>query len=724
MTMNYWISTILLLATALGFGFGCASDGGEITAPDLILDVSSEETYTAGQDVVLIHLRATDPQDMELEFEAFDTPERSTFTTFRNEAVFTWDPIVSDVTGTNPHRLVFAVTNEAGKTTERIVNIHVNASDGTTRFLTSSSQLHNPTSDEPLRFDVRVEHSDAPQVILSMPEDRAPEGATFEQTDDFEGLFEWRPSLQQRDQRIHHVLFEADDNEEIVEYQVTIVLQDPGAGGAPTPSPSDDSTPQTCSDDDAIAHEPLGAQRTAQPFQIEGIITDTSRDWEEALLYWTTDDPLSEAPEYDLKALELDGSEFSGELSNPLLDPGQSLEFSYYICVFAAQGGDDDVICTPDDFLYRFIAYSPDDEKCRDDGIDMTSPDLAGDISTTIWEPYRVCADTPKYHHYEVTDGETVEVAISFPAGTNPKLDFSLDDELVDFEMLPCIGLAYATIEEPGTLQVRVIDDDFPYHITGFSELEEEEEEPETPVCPGDEYEPNDTPDQATLITQDFQAFDDMAICTEDDIDIFALEMVRGDSFDALLFFNHAQGDLDMTLFSPSQTDEVVAGGYGVAQGWSTDDDESISYVADESGLHYLSVVTIDEPNEYELLVERQCRVDDEFAGNHGFLEPANIDIDAYESLKICEGQSDYYRLSNDSTTNITWIGDIYVEYGTLDTFDVAVHDEMGALIEQGERVDDRIEFFVDPEPHQSLVIEIQSSEPALYDFDLFEYID
>ena len=70
--------------------------------PELSLDVGSEETYIVGEDVIQIRLTASDPDDDALTFSVADKPERAEFTTFDRQAVFSWDPIPSDVSMGEP----------------------------------------------------------------------------------------------------------------------------------------------------------------------------------------------------------------------------------------------------------------------------------------------------------------------------------------------------------------------------------------------------------------------------------------------------------------------------------------------------------------------------------------------------------------------------------------------------------------------------------------------
>ena len=718
MTRKIFIIAFAFAAVTSLFLAACGSeeDPSDVEPPQLHLDVSSEEHYTVGEDVILIHLTATDPQDMAVEFEAVDPPGRANFRTYQNTAVFEWDPIYSDVTDGNPRALIFRLTNSAGKSTERVVNVHIHAGDTGTRFVTSSSQLYDVTNQEPLRFDVEVVSDHAPLVVLDMPSETAPQGAHFEQTDDFEGTFEWLPTAAQREITSHQVLFTADDEEDLHEHRVTVVMHDPTSSSPSGPGQPTEPTDGDCAFEDTIAHQPLSAQRTAKPFAIEGDIVDSDRDWNSVLLYWTFEDPILDSPEYETAVIELDGNSFLGSIPNPLLDPGDSTVVSYALCAFADETGDDTVVCAPDDYFFQFVAYSPDDEKCRDDGIDLSSPSQAAPISIIEWESYRVCEDTPKYHFYDIEDGESVEFLVSHPAGLSPRVDITHDGSAVDVEQYPCHGVSMAVIDSPGPVEIRVVGSDLPYHITGFSS---------GGLCPGEGE--HTTPGDAILITSDFAIFDDKAICSTDDRDVYAIELVRDDEFDAVMWFEHDKGDLDMTLFAPSQIDDVIENGFGVAQGWSTDDNESLSWVADESGLHYLSVVTSDTPNDYEMMMERRCVVDDEFAGNHTFNDSALIEFDSgglqsYDGLKLCENQPDYYYLSNDDSDDVTWLVEITLQYGSPSTVDVSVLDLAGLSVDHEQSVSgDRIDLTIEPEPYDEFDIRIVSTEPSLYDLVFLE---
>ena len=706
--LSGWFLLMMLLLGA------CASEGPDVEAPQVNLDVRGEETYTVGEDVIRIHLTATDPQGLDLSFATIDPPSRATFQTFANSAVFTWDPITSDVTTGEPRRLVFAVANSRGVTTERVVLVTIQPGNTVPRFLNSTSELYNPATGAPMEIQVRVRDDDSPQVILSMPSERAPQGASFEQVDDFEGRFSWMPSPVQLQQRMHTVVFVADDGDnDLVEQKVTIVIQsqDGGSGPGPGPGPGPGEPTLACEDVEGIEHQPLGAQRGAQGYLVEGRIVDQSHSWQEAVVYYTEDDPLGEA-RYSAVALDLQGDLFSGYIPNPLLEAGESVVISYTICAFGE--GEDAVFCSPWDFLFRFVAYSPDEDKCRDDGLDYSSPGKAGEISLSNWEQYRVCEGLPKYHQRELESGESMDVVVAFTPGVLPDVEVTMNASTAAMEVYECLGFMYGEVQGPGTVQVRVEAPDGIYHLTGFGEA---------PQCPGQEYEPNDRPSQATLIASDFAIFEEMAICTREDIDIFALELVRGDEFYAWLGFSHAQGDLDMTLFAPSEVTEVVSGGFGVAQGWSTSDNESITYTAEESGFYYLKVETSSEPNTYELAVERSCVVDGPYAGNHDQILSEFLELGAHEGLKLCENQSAWFGFEHQGSIQGYWLGEVAVSYGSISAVEVKLFDDWGNQIGVGNLSGGFVDFSYEPQPGEVVYVEVRSNQPTIFNLTVLDFL-
>lgn len=704
--------TVLIASLVLLVAAGCGDSDAD--APDLALDVDSEVTYTAGLDQVSITLTATDPQDEQLDFELVQGPDAASFRTQQNMGIFNWAPNAGDITDGDPHEVVFGVTNESGLTTERAVLIHIEGAGGMV-FTSSSNQLYDPSSGEPLVFDVEVQHDEAADVDLTMPPEHAPEGAEFDQVDDYVGQFEWMPSPGQREQRNHRAVFRADDGAETVDQEVTIIVQSFDSGGVPG---DEDTGDEVCEGGDGFLHHPVEAGHGPDDYQITGQLQDTSRDWQQAVLYWTYDDPLgAEEPEYFSESVQLDDTAFSFGLDNPLVDEGQAVDVSYAVCAFDGTDDEEGVICTPEEFYYRFVAYPPSEQKdtCRGDGIDMSTPQQAGEISTVAWEAYRSCWDEPNHHELQVEEGETVEVAVSYPVDREPEFQLEVDGDSVDLVQFDCIGLAYAEIDEPGTVRLRVSEEHFPYHVTGFVEGDDQ-------TCPVE----HDSTDDAIDVPPQFTSWEDAALCAEDDIDVYAFEAMTGDFMDALLEFDAGEGDLEMTLYGPDQHDEVgqATGGVTHAAG-GLDGQAYLGHHADQSGTHYLSVHTDGQPAGYELMTELRCSADDEFEDNATLEDAALVDDKTYEDLRLCGGDSDWYGYIHEGTGD-AWIEiRVHIREGTDMGVDLTVLDEDGEEIDgaddQGSDTSDTRESIVELEPDELVVFEVEAEEPLVYDLEVFE---
>ncbi len=222
---------------------GC--NAGENRAPELSLDVQSQQTYTVGEDIIRVEATATDPDGDAIDFAVDGAPNapRVNIQEFGNEALFTWNPTPADITDDDPHRLIFSATDSRGAETQRVFSVFIRPGNGAPTFETSSSQIYNLGSDEPFTFEVVVDDPDDESLFLFM--DSGPDGATFQETGDMRGEFQWTPSESQRQKRLHTAVFEVDDGDNPpVNLEVSLILRDaedsPDAGAM-------------CSDDDSLA---------------------------------------------------------------------------------------------------------------------------------------------------------------------------------------------------------------------------------------------------------------------------------------------------------------------------------------------------------------------------------------------------------------------------------------------------------------------------------------
>ncbi|TXD36154.1 hypothetical protein FRC98_13610 [Lujinxingia vulgaris] len=697
-------ATTLPAASLLG---GCTEPLVEAGTPVLTLDVRSEETYTVGEDVIQINLTGSDPGGLPLTFEVADKPERATFQTFSNAAVFTWDPIASDATGEGSRRLVFSAKNSVGKVAERVVHVRILSGNGQPRFVSSQSELYDPRGGQPLRLEVRVRDDDSNQVTITMPAASAPQGASFEQVEAFEGVFSWLPSPAQLQQRAHTVTFVAEDFvHEPVEFVVTIIVQRSGQSPG---TPSDDR----CEVEGPIVHTALRTQRGVGDYLIEADIAGGSTRFSEVMLYWTLDDPFSESADFESRLMTLEGKVARASIANPLPTSGDSPVISYTICAVEAEPTSEDeaVVCAPPYTYWRFAAYSPDDSGCVDDGVDLGSVAQAAPMVREDYSDHRLCRSADKHHSVEVGEGEVLEVVVAHSPGTD--LELSFVEGSATFERAGCDGLAVAILDTPGTYVVRARGDEAAYHIGAYS-LEQT-------TCPDAAYEPNDAAAMATLLTETFVGLSELAICEADDVDLYAVELFAGDDLEVLAAFAHAEGDIDLTLYAPEQSTSATLGEDGVASAWSSDDDEVLSYTAAASGFHYLRVESVDGPNAYDLAVERICNDVDTFAGNHSLSEAAALELDLSEvDLQICNDLEDWFAIEVEAGQSV--LGQMVVNRGSAQDVLLDVFNEGGGRVAVGEASIRSVDFDFVADETGTYYLAISAEAPVEYDLDMFAF--
>ena len=99
-------------------------------------------------------------------------------------------------------------------------------------------------------------------------------------------------------------------------------------------------------------------------------------------------------------------------------------------------------------------------------------------------------------------------------------------------------------------------------------------------ICPpDDEFEDNDSTSTATPLTAGLQI---AGIVCPGDQDWFGISVVAGEVISATMKFNHADGDLDMTLYDPTD--------FLVDNASSESDNEIITHTATQSGIYKLQV--------------------------------------------------------------------------------------------------------------------------------------
>ena len=209
----------------------------------------------------------------------------------------------------------------------------------------------------------------------------------------------------------------------------------------------------------------------------------------------------------------------------------------------------------------------------------------------------------------------------------------------------------------------------------------------------GDFLEPNDNPTQATSLNSDLEdgfAFRYGLDITSGDEDWFSFSLnTEQEFFDgASLFFSHFEGDLDLELYSASDTTSPIDSSTGVS------DSEFISFDGLSSGDYLLRVYGFGGASNpfYDLEVFTSVGDDtfndDPLEDNDNFNEASILTPNFYQNLVITANDSDFYEftLSNFGTGADFVSIDFSHDFGDLD---IALYDQNQFFIDSSTSVTD-----------------------------------
>lgn len=712
----------------------------------MVLSGTPSGPFVVGE-TLLLQVDASDPEGGALTFDWDHKPkqlewsvsDRAEFVAGTQSATFSWDPLASDALKGEPIQLIFIVSDDNGATTEKVVTVDIVPGNGVPDFRSNASELYDPRTGEPLEFEVRVADNDSDQVTLSVDDATKPAGSTFEQTGPFIGRFSWAPSTEQLQRRVHNVTFLADDGTNpVVSFRVTIVVRT-----ASEIVIDKDQTDQECPSAPVIQHTPIGPQRSAaESYRVEAQLTDPRFD--ELILYLTQSNPFGgdfDPSEGNMSsiAMENEGGTYVAEIPpqtgaiNPEVG---ALTMFYQLCAFDADAGGANEVCAPSSgtqqLWYTFTAYLPDFTECVDDATSRSSfpNDSFETASPTLesWSQFRTCPDKPDFHAVSVRPGETALVAVVFPDGS--PIQFAAFDEAqspLEVKRSECTGMATAEFAVPeGGAQtnfyLRIEGNDTPYVVKAAKSGNPS-------LCADAANEPNEDAATATAVS-DGTALD-AEICDSSDVDVYAIDLAAGDNLTVSTSFSNANGNIDMTLFPPSQAGEIDRSGTGVAFTFSFDDAETLEHTATESGTYYLLVFNND-PNantyniQFEVGAAPACEDSDFYTSvspNHSKATAAVIDSTSgtheYTGLHVCPGQADWFVSTGFNLGTV--LGELVVTGGdgTIDDVSVDVFDESDNVVARGAVNAGRIEFDYTPQSQSPSPYYLRVSTDARVVYDL-----
>jgi len=740
MNARFWIFLLVI-----GMFSACSADDSNNQPPVVALNVGASINVEVGE-TLTIEVSASDPEGGALQFDYQAKPDgnwtlnTAQFFKSANGARFDWAPLASDVTTTEPLRLIFIVKDDSGKTTEKTVNVTITPGNGTPRFVSSASELYDPRVGKPMKFDVVVRDDDSNEVELTMLESAAPVGSSFTQTDSFSGVFEWQPNVEQVKRRVHSVTFIADDTINApVEYTVTIVIRS-NSGAVIKPG----QTTLSCPGEAVIRHTPLGAQTTLGDYNIEASLVGAGIGrYDEMVIYWTIGNPYREGSDDPKDAFEGismttdDGTNFYAAIGNQagIIQSGTPLVVSYTICAIDKDSSDSEsVLCVPStgDFnLYHsFAAYLPDDATmCIDDGIDRMIGnddfDSAGLLSDSSFTFYRTCKNNPDFHSLPVRPGEAYVIAVVYGDDLAPNVTgYDNDRQPITVEKSSCTGLSTLEVTNTGsTTQTYFIkvegQDNIEYQIRTIKT------QGGSGGCSDEALEPNESALDASPVS----AGDSVSaeICEENDIDVYAIELKAGDEITVVHKFSNTAGNLDMTLFPPSQAGEISPAGNGVAYTFGLVDEETLTHTATETGTYYLLVFNNNPSSasytlDFSVSAAPACPDTDMYsqgAGNHTQVSAAlipNMNDVTLSPLMVCPGNPDWYQRTE--FKNALVLGELTVLAGTGTVNDIVLeaYNLADTKIATGTKSGNALSFDYTPAATDQVFIKVSATVKSNYE--------
>jgi hypothetical protein len=210
--------------------------------------------------------------------------------------------------------------------------------------------------------------------------------------------------------------------------------------------------------------------------------------------------------------------------------------------------------------------------------------------------------------------------------------------------------------------------------------------------CGDDEFEPNNTSEQAQKITDG--TFANLSICdtavSPIDEDWFELLLESNELVTATISSDHELGNLDLRLYKAGYYSEPLA------KQPSSDDVESINYLASSPGTYHLRVFGTDSWKyavPYEMMVERSSGggCTDQYEPNDSIssfamIEGGLLDGTVIAGLSLCEGDEDFYGFSLSKGDSV--IASIAFENDNGD-LDLELFNDSGGLLDKSAEVSD-----------------------------------
>lgn len=204
--------------------------------------------------------------------------------------------------------------------------------------------------------------------------------------------------------------------------------------------------------------------------------------------------------------------------------------------------------------------------------------------------------------------------------------------------------------------------------------------------CGDDDFEPNNTPEQATLVSDG--TFANLSICDSElspiDQDWFKLLLEKGEQIEVTLTSDHELGNLDVPIYTSANTNSPAF--YSPMDG----DVEKVNYTAPAAGTYYLRVVGTESWKyqvPYTLVIKQQAQAGCAPDGKEPNQSKVNatslaayLDGTPLSGLSICAGDVDYFELPLTTGDSVIATIEFNNEDGDLD---LRLEDAGGLTVDQ-----------------------------------------
>ncbi len=637
---------------------GCSEQNRQPT-----LDPIAPVTVIVGQTLTL-PITARDPDGDPIRVSVSPLPLTASMETIDGIVHFVWAPLVSD-TGPSGrvHDLTFAVDDGRGGRATRTVSILVSPQLGSPVFLGPKGYVLNLSEDDDISFTVEVKDDDSSEValrVLSQPI----EGAKFIQLDGKRASFYWRPSEEQRDNANYWQLTigAKDETHPEVQGEFSILLMNATEGKDCNGQPPrlDSCTEPACAplqdlDDSSVIVTRIDA------FDVESEVRNVT-------LHYALNNPLdpnsfsgNELPLWPCNpsidtGCPQDEKEryFIGTLPNPVVASTEPLFFHYY---FTGRDNDDPrgSFCDrtgrlPKAGHYTLVNYPVGwTGGCRDDAMEPNDTVFSAhmlELGVTLDLRWCLGQGGADWYRSEVEPGSVFSAElIHEPSHGALALSFHDEEGRIIYPLppdQPSDVAAFVPTTSPVYIRVKTPDGEKGGDLTYGLVLSSTDG-----ACPNDSFEPNDVPDESTLVASGQR---DVVICPGDR-DMFSIVAQAGQSVLVDLSFDHAFGDLDLALYT---SDGDLLGRSDTASNGETITVhflEGATLLLEVSGFRGASNAGV---LDIQIVPTATVCFEDGFSPNHNPGQSILLPENGYSDLLICADKEDWYRVDVNAGETLT----------------------------------------------------------------------